>query len=102
MTHAPVAAVRNTKSVTAPDARLLPYNALGWIRALHPHEERAGVDGAKGIPPAARAVRGRHKQKPGPEPYARGSGALEGDAPGGGALRLAAQAEHFLFSLANA
>jgi len=40
--------------------------------------------------PAARAVRGRHRQEPGPEPCARGLGAPEGDAPGGGVLRLAA------------
>ena len=39
-------------------------------------------------------------QEPGPEPYARGWGAPEGDAPGGGVLRFAAQGKASLFSLA--
>src|SRR6185369_2377882 len=44
---------------------------------------RVALDRAqREIVPAARAVRGLHRQKPGPEPYARGLGALEGDAPG--------------------
>src|SRR6185369_9231154 len=34
------------------------------------------------IVPAARAVRGPHRQEPGPEPCARGLGPPEGDAPG--------------------
>jgi len=58
-----------------------------WMKA----HSRVALDRAqREIAPAARAVRGPHRQEPGPEPYARGWGAPEGDAPGGGVLRFAA------------